>query len=106
MAAVAGAVVASELSGVGDGDAAEVGAHAEDDEPLGVLHALAVGLGVAQGRGVNGGLGLDLGGGSVADKQGLASPFECHVLACTMNEGLLHPLNYKTSTSTHSHLIT
>ena len=85
MAAVAGAVVASELSGVSDGDAAEVGAHAEDDKPLGVFHALAVGLGVAQGRRVNGGLGLDLGGGSVADKQGLASPLEGHVLTCNHN---------------------
>ena len=52
MAAVAGAVVTSELSGVGDGDAAEVGAHAEDDQPLGVLDTLGVRLGVPQGGGV------------------------------------------------------
>ena len=47
MAAVAGAVVASELSGVGDGDTAEVSADSEDDEPLGLLHTLAVSLGVS-----------------------------------------------------------
>ena len=44
MAAVAGAVVASELSGVGDGDTAEMGADTEDDQPLGLLHTLAISL--------------------------------------------------------------
>ena len=52
MATMAGTVVTSELSGVGDGDAAEVGAHAEDDQPLGVLDTLGVRLGVPQGGGV------------------------------------------------------
>ena len=52
MATMAGTVVTSELSGVGDGDAAEVGAHAEDHQPLGVLDALGVRLGIPQGSGV------------------------------------------------------
>ena len=50
VAAVAGAVVASELSGVGDGDAAEVSAHPEDHQPLGVLDTLSVRLGVPGGQ--------------------------------------------------------
>lgn len=45
---VAGAVVAAEVAGVGDGYATQVGAHPDDDQPLGVLGALLVGLRVAQ----------------------------------------------------------
>merc|ERR1719510_1132619 len=41
-------IVTSELSGVGDGDTAEVSADSEDDEPLGLLHTLAVSLGVSE----------------------------------------------------------
>lgn len=85
MAAVAGAVVTSELSGVGDGDAAEVSAHAEDHQPLGVLDTLSVRLGIPQGIGVNGHLGLNLRGGPVSDEQGLASPLKGHVLTCNHN---------------------
>merc|ERR1719422_207630 len=80
MTAVAGAVVTTKLSGVGDGDAAEVGAHAEDHQPLGVLDTLGVRLGVPQGGGVTRHLGLNLRGGPVSDEQGLASPLEGHVL--------------------------
>ena len=46
MGAVAGAEPAAELAGAGDGDATEVGADAEDYEPLGVLDADGVGLGL------------------------------------------------------------
>ena len=46
--AVARAIVAAEGPGVSDGDAAQVGAHAEEDEKLWILDALVVGLGVAQ----------------------------------------------------------
>ena len=48
MRPVARAIVAAERSGVGDGHAAQVGAHAEEDEKLGILGSLVVGLGVAQ----------------------------------------------------------
>ena len=61
--AVAGAVVPAELSLVGHRDAAEVGAHAGDHQPGGVLGALGVGLGVAEAGGVDGLLGGDLLGG-------------------------------------------
>ena len=44
MAAVAGTIVTSELSGISDGDTAKVGADPEDDQPLGFLHPLAVSL--------------------------------------------------------------
>merc|ERR1719398_543591 len=46
MASMAGAVVASKLSSVSNGDAAKVGAHAQDDQPLSFLHPLSVRLGV------------------------------------------------------------
>ena len=81
VAAVAGTVVSTELPGVGDGDAAQVSAHAQDDQPLGVLDTLRVRLGVPQGGGVTRDLGLDLSGGPVPDEQGLASPLEGHVLS-------------------------
>ena len=58
--AVAGAVVAAKLAGVGDGHAAQVGAHAKDDEPFGVLDTFVVLLGVSQRGGVDAALGLNL----------------------------------------------
>ena len=82
MTSMARTVVTSELSGVGDGDTSKMGADSEDDEPLGVLHTLVVVLGVSQGGGVNRHALLDLLGRSVTNKQGLASPFKGHVLAC------------------------
>ena len=44
MTAVAGTIVTSELSGISDGDTAKVGADSEDDQPLSILHPLAVSL--------------------------------------------------------------
>ena len=97
MAAVAGTIVTSELSGVGDGDTAEVSADSEDDEPLGLLHTLAVSLGVSVrlrllllsqrllGSPESGGIDcftiLNLCCCSVSDEERLATPLECHVLA-------------------------
>lgn len=49
MGSVAWAVVAAEVSSVGDWYATQMGAHADDDEPLGVLHAVVVVLGIAKG---------------------------------------------------------
>lgn len=46
---VAGAVVPAEVSRVGNGHATQVGADPDHDEELGVLSALFVGLGVAEG---------------------------------------------------------
>lgn len=50
MASVARAIVASELPGVGDGHAAQVGAHTDDHKPRGVLDPHGIGLGVTQLR--------------------------------------------------------
>ena len=44
MAAMAGTIVATKLSGISDGDTAQVGADTEDDQPLGFLHTLAISL--------------------------------------------------------------
>ncbi|KAJ3084330.1 hypothetical protein HK100_009309, partial [Physocladia obscura] len=63
------------------GDAAEVGADAEHDEPLGVLDPVSVGLLVAQGGEVDGAGVGNVGGGAVADKDGLAAPLEHDVFA-------------------------
>jgi hypothetical protein len=46
MASVARAVVASKLTSVGNGDAAKVSAHAQDDQPLGILHPFSIRLGI------------------------------------------------------------
>ena len=48
MTSVARTIVSSKFSGVGDGDTSKMGADSEDDQPLGVLHTLAVVLGVSQ----------------------------------------------------------
>ena len=81
MAAMAGTIVSTKLSGISDGDTAQVSAHTQDDKPLWVLDTLRVGLGISQGGGVTRDLSLDLSGGPVPDEQGLASPLEGHVLA-------------------------
>ena len=60
MGSVAGAIVTSELSRIGNRNASQVGAHAQDDEPLRVGGALRVGLGVSETRNVHGGLSCNL----------------------------------------------
>jgi len=47
--AVAGAEPATEFTGIAHGDAAEVSADTEEDEPFGILDTDAVGLGIAEG---------------------------------------------------------
>jgi hypothetical protein len=74
--AVARAEPASKVTSLANGHASQVRADAQHDEPLGLLDALRVGLGVAQGfpLGVFG--LLDFRVGAVADEDGLASPFD------------------------------
>ncbi|TNN65384.1 hypothetical protein EYF80_024420 [Liparis tanakae] len=79
--AVTGAVVTAVVAGVGDGHAAQMRAHAEDDDPAGVLDPVFVVLGVAQLGQVHAGFRGDLLLRAMADKQRLASPLEGHVLA-------------------------
>ena len=97
MRTVTGTIVTSELSSVGDGDTAQVGADTEDDQPLGLLHTLAVSLRISvninidirteesdlispEGCGVYSFAISNLARGSVSDEQRLATPFEGHVL--------------------------
>ena len=58
---VARAKVAVEVSGVGERHAAQMGANAEQDEPLGALCTLFVGLRIAKYAHVDGSLSLYLG---------------------------------------------
>ena len=58
-----------------------MGADSEHDEPLGLLDAVGVELGVAEGGDVERLRLCDLGGGAVADEDGLAAPFDNDVLS-------------------------
>lgn len=78
---VARAVVAAEVSRIRDGHAAQVGADADQDDPLGLLDSLQVVLRVPQLGHLHGGLLVDLLLGSVAHEQRFAPPLESHVLA-------------------------
>jgi hypothetical protein len=66
---------AAEIPRLTNGDTAQMRAHAQHDQPLGLLDAVFVGLGVAQGRGVDGAGFLDFGLGAVPDEDGFAAPF-------------------------------
>jgi hypothetical protein len=85
--AVARAEPASKVTSLANGHASQVRADAQHDEPLGLLDALRVGLGVAQGfpLGVFG--LLDFRVGAVADEDGLASPFD-NDLMCVSGSGM------------------
>lgn len=81
MRAVAWAVVTAEISGVCNGHAAQVRAHPDDYDPLGVHDPVLVVLRVSQLCDVHSGFGGDLLLCAVTDEQWLASPLEGHVLA-------------------------
>jgi hypothetical protein len=74
--AVARAEPASKVTSLANGNASQVRADTQHDEPFGLLDAVLVGLRVAQGfpLGVFG--FFDFGLGAVADEDGLASPFD------------------------------
>ena len=76
VAAVAGTEPAAEIARLADGDAAQMRADAQHDQPLGPLDAVLVGLGVAQAGGVDRAGFLDFRLGSVADEDGFAAPFD------------------------------
>jgi len=67
---------ASKVAGLANGHAAQVRAHAQHDEPLGLLDALTVGLRVAQSFPLCVFGFFDLGVGAVPDEDGLAAPFD------------------------------
>ena len=54
----------------------QVRAHAQHDQPLGLLDAVSISLRVAQLADVDGFGLFDLGGGAVSDEDGLAAPFD------------------------------
>lgn len=79
--AMARTVVASEVSGVGDGHTTQMGAHAKDNDPAGVNHSILVMLGVPQLPEIHRRLCGDFLLCAVPDKQGLSPPLEGHVFA-------------------------
>ena len=81
MGAMAGAVVPPVVPRVGNGDAPQVGTHADDNDPFGFCHAFRIVLGVTQLTHVNRGFRSNLLLCSMTDEQRLASPLEGHVLA-------------------------
>ena len=81
MRTVARAEPSVVLAGVADGDAAQVGADAKDDEPLGLEGPVLVGLLITKGVHGDGGFGGDLVGGAVTDEDGLAAPLDGDGLA-------------------------
>ncbi len=81
MRTVARAEPSVVLAGIADGDAAQVGADAKDDEPLGLEGPVLVGLLITEGVHGDGGFGGDLVGGAVTDEDGLAAPLDGDGLA-------------------------
>ena len=69
------------IPGAADGDASEVGAYPQHDEPLRLEDAVVVGLLVPQGRHGHGRALGDLGGGAVPDEHRLSPPLDGDGLA-------------------------
>ena len=80
MTPMARAEPATVITGLADGDTAEMSADADHDEPLGLLDPVGVGLRVAQLVNVDGFGIFDLGLGAVADEDGFAAPFDQNLL--------------------------
>lgn len=74
--AVARAEPATIVTGLTNGDTTQVGADTQHDQPLGALDTVLIGLGVSEGGDVDFVGLVDLVLGSVADEDGLASPFD------------------------------
>ena len=81
MGSVAGAEPPAVVPGLTDGHAAQVCADTHHDEPFGLLDALGVCLGIAQGLHLDGVGLLNLVGCAVTDEDGLAAPLDDDVLA-------------------------
>lgn len=79
--AVAGAKVASEVALVGDGNAAQVSAHANQDQPLWLLYPVVIVLGVPQSGQIGVFDQIDFILRAVPNKQGLPLPIEDGVLS-------------------------
>lgn len=77
MRAVAWTIVASEFTSICNWYASQVCAHAENDKPFGIFNALVVVLTVSKLTNIDGLLDGNFFGGSVANEERLATPFEC-----------------------------
>ena len=69
------------VGAVPSGNAAEMGADADDDQPFGLLHALGIGLGIAQLGDIDVFGFLDLLGGAMGDEDRMAAPHHLDALA-------------------------
>lgn len=76
MRAVARAEPATIVTSLANGDTTQMGADTQHDQPLGALDTVLIGLGVSEGSDVDFVGLVDLVLGSVADEDGLASPFD------------------------------
>merc|ERR1719232_435750 len=73
---MAGAVVTAKVTGICNGHTSQMCADANDDQVLGVLATVGVGLGVSQCRRVDSFLAGNLCRRSVSDEEGLSPPLE------------------------------
>ena len=76
MATMARAEPSSIITGLSNRYTTQVGANTEHDEPFRFLGTRLVGFGVAEGLDLHTTSFLDLVGGTVADEDGLATPFD------------------------------
>lgn len=81
MATVARAEPSSVVATLADGDAPQVGAHSQHDEPFGLLRPCFIGLGIAESLDVDGVCFFDFLRRTVSNEYGLATPFNNDVLA-------------------------
>lgn len=81
MGSMAGTVVSTIITSVGNGYTTEMSAHADHDQPLGVLDSVFILLGITKTRVIHGSLSLNFVSRPVADEEWLSSPFEGRVLA-------------------------
>ena len=81
MGSVAGAEPSTVVPSLANGHAAQVRADTHHNEPLRLLDALGVGLGIAQGLHFDGVGLLNLIGSAVPNEDGLAAPLDDDVLA-------------------------
>ena len=64
------------LTSIGNGHTTQVGADADDDEPVGILDTIGIGLRVAQLANVDTALAFNIFASAMLDEHGLTTPFE------------------------------
>jgi len=81
MRTVAGAEPSTEITGLADRHTSKMGTDAQHYQPFGLLDTVFIWLGISQSLPFRVLCFFDLGRCSVADEDGLASPFDNHILA-------------------------